>query len=295
MRHPLLGRAGRPGRWRWRACTPVRNPATGELQYTSLSPADERQLGAGGASQGAGPVRRRLPATQSCSAYVERVGDRVKDASELEGEPFTFTLLDSDVVNAFALPGGYVYVTRGLLALANDEAELAGVLGHEIGHVTARHTRAALRPGAARAGAGAWPAQLAGLLLGGYLGGARGCAGRRRARRAGSVAGCPGLCPGLLARAGVRGRRAGHPLSRRCRLRSRRHGELPRDAAGRRRLPPAAGQDGGDGGGELSRRLVPHPSAHARARRARGRRPPARRCRARTRPTATRCSPPSTA
>ncbi|MEJ5755964.1 M48 family metalloprotease, partial [Salmonella enterica] len=54
--------------------------------------------------------------------------------------PFRVTLLNSPVVNAFALPGGYVYFTRGLLALANNEAELAGVIGHEIGHVTARHT-----------------------------------------------------------------------------------------------------------------------------------------------------------
>ncbi len=49
-------------------------------------------------------------------------------------------MLDSPVVNAFALPGGYVYVTRGLMALVNDEAELAGVIGHEIGHVAARHS-----------------------------------------------------------------------------------------------------------------------------------------------------------
>jgi predicted Zn-dependent protease len=60
--------------------------------------------------------------------------------SELSKQPFTFTLLDSDMVNAFALPGGYVYITRGLMALANSEAELAGVVGHEIGHVTARHS-----------------------------------------------------------------------------------------------------------------------------------------------------------
>ena len=81
-------------------------------------------------------------------------------------------MLDSDVVNAFALPGGYVYVTRGLLALANNEAELAGVLGHEIGHVTARHT--AQRYDRAQLGQlGAVAAQLGGLLLGGYLGGPR--------------------------------------------------------------------------------------------------------------------------
>jgi predicted Zn-dependent protease len=103
-------------------------------------------------------------------AYVEEVGQRLLDATEFRGEDFTFTLLNSDVVNAFALPGGYVYVSRGLLALARDEAELAGVMGHEIGHVRARHTASRMQ----RAGLGqlgAVGAQVLGGLLGGYLGG----------------------------------------------------------------------------------------------------------------------------
>ena len=54
--------------------------------------------------------------------------------------PFQFRLLDSDVLNAFAVPGGYVYFTRGIMAYFNNEAQFAGVLGHEIGHVTARHS-----------------------------------------------------------------------------------------------------------------------------------------------------------
>ena len=73
------------------------------------------------------------------AAYNDRIGQRLKSVSEYADIPFTFTLLDSEVVNAFALPGGYVYVSRGLLALAEDEAEVAGVIGHEIGHVTSRH------------------------------------------------------------------------------------------------------------------------------------------------------------
>ncbi len=73
-------------------------------------------------------------------AYVREIGMRLAANTEQPQGPWTFTLLDSPVVNAFALPGGYVYVTRGLLALANDEAELAGVIGHEIGHVTAAHS-----------------------------------------------------------------------------------------------------------------------------------------------------------
>lgn len=73
------------------------------------------------------------------TAYVNRIGRRIADVSEQPGESWTFTVLDTPTVNAFALPGGYVYITRGLVALAKDEAELAGVIGHEIGHVTAGH------------------------------------------------------------------------------------------------------------------------------------------------------------
>lgn len=77
--------------------------------------------------------------------YVERVGRKVAAQSGIQGagqNAFTFTVLNSPVPNAFAVPGGYVYVTRGLLALANSEAELAFVLAHEIGHVTADHSKA---------------------------------------------------------------------------------------------------------------------------------------------------------
>lgn len=71
--------------------------------------------------------------------YVRRIGNKLVQHTSWRGRPFKFTVLNSDIVNAFAMPGGYVYVTRGLLALANNEAELAGVLAHEIGHVTRKH------------------------------------------------------------------------------------------------------------------------------------------------------------
>ena len=76
------------------------------------------------------------------TAYVVQVGKGIAVQSGLgnAAEDFTVTLLNSPVNNAFAIPGGYVYVTRQLLALMNDEAELAGVLGHEVGHVAARHS-----------------------------------------------------------------------------------------------------------------------------------------------------------
>lgn len=76
------------------------------------------------------------------SAYVERVGKRVAVQSGLSNASgdFTVALLNSPVENAFAIPGGYVYITRQLLALMNSEAELAAVMGHEVGHVAARHS-----------------------------------------------------------------------------------------------------------------------------------------------------------
>jgi predicted Zn-dependent protease len=71
--------------------------------------------------------------------YVKTIGKRLAAVSDRRDLFFHFTVVDTPLVNAFALPGGYVYVTRGLLAYVNSDAELAGVLGHEIGHVTARH------------------------------------------------------------------------------------------------------------------------------------------------------------
>ncbi len=73
------------------------------------------------------------------TAYVERIVSKLGKVSDKPDMEYRITVLDSPVVNAFALPGGYTYVTRGLLALADNEAEMAGVIGHEIAHVTARH------------------------------------------------------------------------------------------------------------------------------------------------------------
>ena len=79
----------------------------------------------------------------SVQAYVESVARPLAAVSERPSLPWTFRVVDDPQVNAFALPGGYVYVTRGILAHMNSEAELAAVLGHEIGHVTARHSASA--------------------------------------------------------------------------------------------------------------------------------------------------------
>lgn len=121
------------------ACTTV-NPATGKRDFTPfMSPQKELSIGQEahpGILQDNGGTYNDPRLTQ----YVNDMGQRLVANSELSDYPFTFTVLDTPLVNAFALPGGYVYVTRGIMTLVNDEAELASVIGHEIGHVTARHS-----------------------------------------------------------------------------------------------------------------------------------------------------------
>ncbi|MGH6720354.1 MAG: M48 family metalloprotease [Alphaproteobacteria bacterium] len=116
------------------------NPATGQQEFTVVGPEQEAAMGRAEHPKALEAFGGVYEEDIELNAYVAGVGARLRAVSELEDQPFTFTVLDSPVVNAFALPGGYVYVTRGLLALAATEAELAGVLAHEIGHVTARHT-----------------------------------------------------------------------------------------------------------------------------------------------------------
>ncbi|WP_416896692.1 MAG: M48 family metalloprotease [Minwuia sp.] len=120
------------------ACQTVQNPATGEEQFTTISQEQEREIGRQQHPQVLAEFGGAYNDPQ-LQAYVDRVGRRLAQNAELPAEQFTFTVLDTPVVNAFALPGGYVYMTRGMMAVLNTEAELAGVLGHEIGHVTARH------------------------------------------------------------------------------------------------------------------------------------------------------------
>ena len=81
----------------------------------------------------------RLQRSPDLQQYVSDIGLRLAKVSERPNLPWHFTVVDSPAINAFALPGGYIYITRGIMAFLQDEAQLAGVLGHEIGHVTARH------------------------------------------------------------------------------------------------------------------------------------------------------------
>ena len=97
-------------------------------------------------------------------AYVNEVGQKLAKQSHRAQLEWSFTVLDSPEINAFALPGGFVYITRGLMAFLDSEAELAGVLGHEIGHVTARHgAQRATRQ--QNAGLGVLAATVLGVLL----------------------------------------------------------------------------------------------------------------------------------
>lgn len=116
------------------------NPATGKQSFTLYSWDQEKQMGAEAAAGLAEQFGGEVPATIP-NDYVRQVGMKLVAGIE-EGVPdldWDFTLLNTDVINAFALPGGKVYFTRGLAEQLDSEAEMAGVLGHEIGHVTARH------------------------------------------------------------------------------------------------------------------------------------------------------------
>ncbi|QMV64028.1 M48 family metalloprotease [Pseudomonas berkeleyensis] len=114
------------------------NPATGRNDFVMMSERQELDLGARYNQEIAKENPRYNDA--KLQAYIQRVGERVARASHRNQLNYVFTLVDSPDVNAFALPGGYIYIHRGLLAYLNSEAELAAVLGHEVGHVTARHS-----------------------------------------------------------------------------------------------------------------------------------------------------------
>ena len=116
------------------------NPATGESAFTGfMSPEQELQVGRDEHPKLVKAFGGTYADTE-LAAYITRVGLGLARFSDAPGLPYSFTVLDDDNINAFALPGGYVHITRGLLALAEDEAELAGVLAHEIGHIVARHS-----------------------------------------------------------------------------------------------------------------------------------------------------------
>lgn len=108
------------------------------LDELTISEAEERQIGEDVSAK----IRKRFGVVQNAAVhrYVTLVGTALVQQSERSQLPWRFIVLDTDGVNAFASPGGFIHITRGALGLIRNEAELAGVLGHEIAHVTRKHT-----------------------------------------------------------------------------------------------------------------------------------------------------------
>lgn len=120
----------------WDGCAV--NPVSGKKQFMLMSESQELALG----KQSDPSIVAQFGVYQddNLQAFLNEKGQEMAAISHRPDLPFEFKLLDSPVVNAFAVPGGYVYFTRGIMAHFNNEAQFAGVLGHEIGHVTARHS-----------------------------------------------------------------------------------------------------------------------------------------------------------
>src|SRR6476469_8706381 len=114
------------------------NPVTGKKQIVLMSEAQEVAMG-----QEADPqiiAQYGLYEDKGLQDFINQKGKAMAAISHRPGLNYQFRIVDSEVINAFAVPGGYVYFTRGILAHFNNEAQFTGVLGHEIGHVTARHS-----------------------------------------------------------------------------------------------------------------------------------------------------------
>jgi predicted Zn-dependent protease len=120
----------------------VINPVTGQKEFNIISEAMEIQMG----QETDVSIRQEygIYDDKALNAYVEAIGRRMVPITHRPNLPYHFAVLDTPVENAFAAPGGYIYVTRGMLAIMNDEAALAAIIGHELGHVNARHTARAM-------------------------------------------------------------------------------------------------------------------------------------------------------
>jgi predicted Zn-dependent protease len=114
------------------------NPVTGKREIALISESQEIEMGRQGAAEVSASIGLYPNAT--LQAYVNRIGHSLAARTERPGLPWEFQVVDDASINAFALPGGFIFVTRGLLAHMTTEAELASVLGHEAGHVAARHS-----------------------------------------------------------------------------------------------------------------------------------------------------------
>jgi len=119
-------------------CGCATNPATKNSDFVMMSEEQELKLGQQAAAEVAKSMTI-LPDTDPLAKYVDKIGQKMATVSDRPELFYRFHVVDDSTINAFALPGGYIYIYRGLLTHLNSEAELAAVLGHEIGHVTARH------------------------------------------------------------------------------------------------------------------------------------------------------------
>ena len=114
------------------------NPATGQRQFNTLSESSEIELGQKSAPEFLKSYGGAIESPE-IRVYVSDMGKRLAAQGERPDLPWTFNVVDSALLNAFALPGGQVFISRGLLVKLTNEAQLAAVLGHEIGHITAQH------------------------------------------------------------------------------------------------------------------------------------------------------------
>jgi predicted Zn-dependent protease len=114
------------------------NPATGERQLSLISESQEIQMGRENDPQIT--AQMGLYPDDALQRYVGSLGQQIAARSERPNLPWAFRVIDDPIVNAFAVPGGFIYITRGLMGYLNSEAQLVAVLGHETGHVTARHS-----------------------------------------------------------------------------------------------------------------------------------------------------------
>ncbi|MBK9270785.1 MAG: M48 family metalloprotease [Saprospiraceae bacterium] len=114
-----------------------RNPVTGKKELSFMSESQEKSMGLEYDPQI--QAEFGMYADSTWQRYLREKGESMARISHRPSLGFQFRVIDSEVVNAFAVPGGYIYFTRGILAHFNSEAQLMGVMGHEIGHVTARH------------------------------------------------------------------------------------------------------------------------------------------------------------
>jgi len=121
------------------------------IQLSNISDNQEVQLGQQ-INQQLTTRQFRMYSDRSINEYVNQVGQRLVPASDRPNIPYTFQVVDTTQVNAFATMGGFVYVTTGLLKTIDQEAQMAGVLGHEIGHIAARHAVTQMRERAVAAG-----------------------------------------------------------------------------------------------------------------------------------------------